>query len=71
MGKQCASVVFLYSLLRHGNLWDGEVPLDLGLVDPVDGDPGEVATDYHGPDRVALVHREAETARGLPQNYLK
>ncbi len=36
------------------SLLDGEVALDLGLVDPVDGDPGEVATHHHRPQGVPL-----------------
>jgi hypothetical protein len=35
-------------------LLDGEIALDLGLVDPVDGDPGEVATHHHRPQGVPL-----------------
>ncbi len=42
------------SLNSLGGLLDGEIALDLGLVDPVDGDPGEVATHHHRPQGVPL-----------------
>jgi len=46
----CYFGVLLNSL---GGLLDGEIALDLGLVDSVDGDPGEVSTHHHAPHGVA------------------
>ena len=51
------------SLASHFLRGDGEVSLDLGLVDAVDADPHEVASDDGAPQGVPGGHVEVEAGK--------
>ena len=44
------------------SVFTGDVSLHLGLVDPVDGGPGESPPDDNGPERVSLQRVRIKTA---------
>ncbi len=58
------------SLNSLGGLLDGEIALDLGLVDPVDRDPGEVATHHHRPQGVPLPGVRVKVENLLKKDYI-